>query len=59
MPDNDHQARSTRFSKDGTTVFVRLRVTRKGHEYARHCRLLQDIARQPVRGLRQPVIVGP
>jgi hypothetical protein len=36
MPDNDHQARSTRFSKDGTTVFVRLRVDRRGYEYARH-----------------------
>ena len=29
MPDNDHQARSTRFSKSGTTVFVRLRVDRR------------------------------
>jgi hypothetical protein len=36
MPDNDHQARSTRFSKDGTTAFVRLRVTRRAYEYARH-----------------------
>jgi hypothetical protein len=36
MPDNDHQARSTRFSKAGTTVFVRLRVTRRAYEYARH-----------------------
>ena len=36
MPDNNHQARSTRFSKSGTTVFVRLRVDRRGYEYARH-----------------------
>jgi len=36
MPDNDHQARSTRFSKNGTTAFVRLRVTRRAYEYARH-----------------------
>ena len=36
MPDNDYQARSTRFSKSGTTVFVRLRVDRRGYEYARH-----------------------
>ncbi len=36
MPDNDHQARSTRFSKGGTTVFVRLRVDRRAYEYARY-----------------------
>jgi hypothetical protein len=36
MLDNDHQARSTRFSKDGTTVFVRLWVDRRDYEYARH-----------------------
>lgn len=36
MPDNDHQDRSTRFSKGGTTVFVRLRVDRRAYEYARH-----------------------
>ena len=44
MPDNDHQARSTRFSKSGTTVFVRLRVDRRGYEYARHWARFQHAA---------------
>jgi hypothetical protein len=44
MPDNDHQARSTRFSKDGTTVFVRLRVDRRDYEYARHWARLHHAA---------------
>ena len=44
MPDNNHQARSTRFSKSGTTVFVRLRVDRRGYEYARHWARFQHAA---------------
>lgn len=33
--DNQHQRSGTRFSKDGRTVFVRLRVDRQGYEFAR------------------------
>jgi hypothetical protein len=32
---NAHQRSSTRFSKDGCTVFVRLRVDRRDYEFAR------------------------
>lgn len=32
---NQHQRSGTRFSKDGRTVFVRLRVNRRFYEFAR------------------------
>jgi hypothetical protein len=44
MRDNDHQARSTRFSKNGTTVFVRLRVDRRLYEFARQWARLHHAA---------------
>lgn len=34
-PKTDHQRADTRFSKDGCTVFVRLRVDRRKYEFAR------------------------